>query len=321
MNAPRTRVQRRPVHGVLLLDKPLGLSSNDALAEGQVAAAGGEGRPHRHAGPAGHRRAAAVLRRGDQVQPAAPGCRQDLRGGRCSWASRRHRRCRRRGDRRAPGAGDHARRLAQVRRSSPGRSRQVPPMHSALKKDGKACTNTPAPASRSSASRATSRPRAGAAPSAAGPLLRSSPRSARAPTSARWAKTSARRWAAARTCFAAPNCHRAVRPSTQCVTLAELEACPSRTPGPAAAGGSAAAGHTRVTLGTEDAAGFLSGLRRRGAWADQEASGGVFGEAPAALLGTGHVKAGELIPGRLLSPIEIQQILRREANRHQSRNV
>src|SRR3954465_9140069 len=31
MHAPRTRVQRRPVHGVLLLDKPLGLSSNDAL--------------------------------------------------------------------------------------------------------------------------------------------------------------------------------------------------------------------------------------------------------------------------------------------------
>ena len=31
MNATRTRVQRRPVHGVVLLDKPLGLSSNDAL--------------------------------------------------------------------------------------------------------------------------------------------------------------------------------------------------------------------------------------------------------------------------------------------------
>lgn len=29
--APRTRIQRRAVHGVLLLDKPLGLSSNDAL--------------------------------------------------------------------------------------------------------------------------------------------------------------------------------------------------------------------------------------------------------------------------------------------------
>ena len=31
VSAPRTRVQRRPVHGVLLLDKPLGLSSNNAL--------------------------------------------------------------------------------------------------------------------------------------------------------------------------------------------------------------------------------------------------------------------------------------------------
>ena len=29
--APRARVQRRPVHGALLLDKPLGLSSNQAL--------------------------------------------------------------------------------------------------------------------------------------------------------------------------------------------------------------------------------------------------------------------------------------------------
>lgn len=31
MNAPRVRIRRRPVHGVLLLDKPVGLSSNDAL--------------------------------------------------------------------------------------------------------------------------------------------------------------------------------------------------------------------------------------------------------------------------------------------------
>ena len=31
MDAPRTRVVRRPVHGVILLDKPLGLSSNQAL--------------------------------------------------------------------------------------------------------------------------------------------------------------------------------------------------------------------------------------------------------------------------------------------------
>jgi tRNA pseudouridine55 synthase len=35
----------------------------------------------------------------------------------------------------------------------------------------------------------------------------------------------------------------------------------------------------------------------------------VYGEHPRALLGTAHVRGGELIPGRLLSPIEIQQIL------------
>ena len=67
-------------------------------------------------------------------------------------------------------------------------------------------------------------------------------------------------------------------------------------------------GHTPVTLGTEDAGRFLSGLRRRGGWPDASQVA-VFGDAPRALLGTAHVQAGELIPSRLLSPIEIQQIL------------
>ena len=35
----------------------------------------------------------------------------------------------------------------------------------------------------------------------------------------------------------------------------------------------------------------------------------VYGREPQALLGTAHSKAGELIPNRLLSPLEIQQIL------------
>jgi tRNA pseudouridine55 synthase len=67
-------------------------------------------------------------------------------------------------------------------------------------------------------------------------------------------------------------------------------------------------GHSRVTLGAEDAARFLSGLRRRGDWGDADAVA-VFGTDPPAFLGTAHVKASELIPGRLLNPIEIQQIL------------
>jgi len=70
-------------------------------------------------------------------------------------------------------------------------------------------------------------------------------------------------------------------------------------------------GHTPVTLAKEDAGRFLSGLRRRGNWPDC-AQTAVYGESPRALLGTAHVKAGELIPGRLLSPIEIQTILESE---------
>jgi tRNA pseudouridine55 synthase len=67
-------------------------------------------------------------------------------------------------------------------------------------------------------------------------------------------------------------------------------------------------GYTQVTLAPNDAGRFLHGIRQRGAWPDC-AKVAVFGTAPPALLGSGHVKAGELIPGRLLSPIEIQQIL------------
>nr|WP_222622396.1 tRNA pseudouridine(55) synthase TruB [Ramlibacter albus] len=93
----------------------------------------------------------------------------------------------------------------------------------------------------------------------------------------------------------------------QCVTLAQLEAMneeerlakllPVEALLP---------DHERVTLPPEDAGRFLSGMRRRGNWADHEQVA-VFG--PDTILGTAHVKAGELIPGRLLAPTEIEQIL------------
>jgi tRNA pseudouridine55 synthase len=96
---------------------------------------------------------------------------------------------------------------------------------------------------------------------------------------------------------------------SQCITLAELEALtePERL-GRLLPVEALLPGHVPVMLGSEDAARFLSGLRRRGGWRDAERVA-VFGEAPRALLGTAHAKAGELIPSRLLSPIEIQQIL------------
>jgi tRNA pseudouridine55 synthase len=65
--------------------------------------------------------------------------------------------------------------------------------------------------------------------------------------------------------------------------------------------------HTRVMLDTDNAARFLSGLRRRGAWQDA-ARVAVYAQDDQSLLGTAHVVAGELIPGRLLSPIDIEQI-------------
>ena len=46
----------------------------------------------------------------------------------------------------------------------------------------------------------------------------------------------------------------------------------------------------------------------RGQWADADHVA-VFGDTPPAFLGTAHIAANELIPGRLLNPIEIQQIL------------
>ena len=71
-------------------------------------------------------------------------------------------------------------------------------------------------------------------------------------------------------------------------------------------------GHNHITLNPDDAGRFLSGLRRRGTWPDA-AQVAVYGREPHALLGTAHVRAGELIPSRLLSPTEIAQILEQTA--------
>lgn len=61
-------------------------------------------------------------------------------------------------------------------------------------------------------------------------------------------------------------------------------------------------------LAAGEAGRFLSGLRRRVAERDCEAVR-VYGPEPRAFLGSAHVKAGELIPGRLLSPPEVQALI------------
>jgi tRNA pseudouridine55 synthase len=94
-----------------------------------------------------------------------------------------------------------------------------------------------------------------------------------------------------------------------CITLEQLEAMPE-TQRPTALQGvdSLLPDYQDVTLDADNAGRFLSGMRRRGGWPDADHVR-VFGQHPHALLGTAHVRAGELIPTRLLSPLEIQQIL------------
>jgi tRNA pseudouridine55 synthase len=63
-----------------------------------------------------------------------------------------------------------------------------------------------------------------------------------------------------------------------------------------------------VRLDADDAARFLAGMRRRLALADADRVR-VFGPEPKAFLGAGHIVDGELISTRLLSPTEVQGLV------------
>lgn len=312
MNAPRTRVQRRPVHGVLLLDKPLGLSSNQALQKAKWLL---------RAEKAGHT---------GTLDPLATGVLPLCFGAATKFsqlhldADKTYVATARLGVKTATGdaEGDviserpvHVtpQDLARAEAQFTGPIRQVPPMHSALKKDGKALyeyaregieveraprdvvihrlklTDTGAPEGQLAIKIEASVSK--------GTYIRTLGEDIGEALGCGAHLTSLRRTATGGFVEA------------QCITLEALEAMDEEErlaqllPAEALVDG-----HSRVTLGAEDAARFLSGLRRRGDWADASEVA-VFGTDPAAFLGTAHVTAGELIPGRLLNPIEIQQIL------------
>ena len=67
-----------------------------------------------------------------------------------------------------------------------------------------------------------------------------------------------------------------------------------------------------VRLSDEDAGRFLSGVRRRLPLADAP-NVRVYGPQAHAFLGSGHIQAGELISTRLLSPMEVQGLLAQKA--------
>ncbi len=311
MNAPRTRVQRRPVHGVLLLDKPLGLSSNDALQKAKWLL---------RAEKAGHT---------GTLDPMATGVLPLCFGAATKFsqihldADKTYEAVARLGVRTTTGDVEgevieqrpvpeiSPGKLAEVRARFLGAISQTPPMYSALKRDGRALYEYAR-----AGEEVHREPRevdvhelhlALTATSGGSPAVRIVARVSKGT----YIRTLGEDIGTALGCGAHLVSLRrtATGPfdTTQCVTLEALEATPEADrlallrPVQALLGG-----HARVTLGTEDAGRFLSGLRRRGHWADA-AQVAVFGP-DGQLLGTAHVRAGELIPTRLLSPLEIQQI-------------
>ncbi len=313
--APRIRVQRRPVHGVLLLDKPLGLSSNDALQKAKWLL---------RAEKAGHTGTLDPLASGvlplcfgaatkfSQLQLDAPKTYEAvaLLGVTTATGDAEGEVLQRR-------AVDPVQltpeRLAAVQAQFTGPIRQVPPMHSALKKDGKALYEyARAGVSVEREARDVTihaleltLTQAGQAQPAIKMVVTCS--------KGTYIRTLGEDIGAALGCGAHLTFLRRTDTGglgvARCVTLPALEAMgederlacvqPVET---------LLAGHVPVTLDEDNAGRFLSGMRRRGPWPDAPAVA-VFGTCPRALLGVAHITRGELIPGRLLSPIEIQQIL------------
>ena len=304
---------RRAVHGVLLLDKPLGLSSNDALQKVK--------RLYR-AEKAGHT---------GTLDPMATGVLPLCFGAATKFsqlhldADKTYEATVRLGVKTATGDAEGEvicerpvpviapERLAEVARQFTGALRQLPPMHSALKKDGKALYEY-----------------ARAGEDVARELrdvivheLQLSVLDARTlklvgkVSKGTYIRTLGEDIAEALGCGGHLASLRRIATGhfdlSQCVTLDALEAmsegerCDVLLPVDALL-----PGHTAVSLDAENAGRFLSGLRRRGLWQDNEHVA-VFGEQPRALLGTAHVKGGELIPERLLSPPEISQILEHQS--------
>ena len=310
--APRARVQRRPVHGVILLDKPLGLSSNQALQKVKWLL---------RAEKAGHTGTLDPLATG--VLPLCFGAatkfsQQHLDADKVYETTVRLGRQTSTAD--AEGEVIAERpvtctlgQVVEVLDRFMGPIRQVPPMHSALKKDGKALYEY----------------------AREGETVEREPREVViheldmldvqlqgdtpflrlrvACSKGTYIRTLGEDIGEALGCGGHLIALRRVQTGPfnagQCITLEQLEAMEEGERLQALHPVDCLLpGYTPVTLDTEDAGRFLSGMRRRGHWPDAPHVR-VYGEQPPALLGSAHIQAGELIPTRLLSPLEIQQIL------------
>lgn len=326
MTAPRTRVLRRPVHGVLLLDKPLGLSSNDALQKAKWLL---------RAEKAGHT---------GTLDPLATGVLPLCFGAATKFsqlhldADKSYEAVARLGVKTSTGDAEGEviaeravnvtpQEIAAVAQRFTGRVAQVPPMYSALKKDGKALYEyARAGIEVEREAREVTIHALKVIPSLENKEQQAIKMIVKC-SKGTYIRTLAEDMGEALGCGAHLTALRRTATGpfdlSQCVTLDALAAMTEDErlaclmPVESLLGG-----HTVVTLDKENAGRFLSGVRRRGSWPDEETVA-VFGPSTGAglatsvLLGTAHVKAGELIPGRLLSPLEIEQSLAQQANQEQ----
>lgn len=308
MKPQRARVPKRAVHGVLLLDKPLGLSSNDALQKAK--------RLYR-AEKAGHT---------GTLDPLATGLLPLCFGAATKFsqvsldADKRYTATLKLGETTttADAEGEVTRRReVQLSREQidaacqryTGLIRQVPPMHSALKRDGKALYEY----------------------ARAGQEIE---REARTVTIHH---IDILDWQHDRLVIDV-RCSKGTYIRTLAEDLGEVLGCGAHLSalrrtcsGPLAVEGAVTleqlAAKTEaerdallqpadtlladcplVRLNDEDAGRFLSGVRRRTPLADAKQVR-VYGPQPKAFLGSGHITAGELISTRLLSPLEVQGLL------------
>ncbi len=311
MNAPRARLARRPVHGVLLLDKPLGFSSNQALQKAKWLL---------RAEKAGHTGTLDPLATG--VLPlcfgAATKFSQMHLDADKTYEATLHLGVK---TSTADAEGEvlserpvvvSVEDIERVVRQFTGAVRQVPPMHSALKKDGKALyeyARAGIEVERAPRDVTIYALRVLEMPSQAAPHALKIEVSCSKGT---YIRTLGEDMGEALGCGAHLSALRRTRTGgfgqTQCVGLEALEAMTDgQRLGLLLPVDALLEGHQRVTLESESAARFLSGVRRRGHWPDADPVA-VYAAAPPALLGTGRVVAGELIPVRLLSPLDIGEV-------------
>ena len=310
--APRARVQRRPVHGVILLDKPLGFSSNQALQKVKWLL---------RAEKAGHTGTLDPLATG--VLPLCFGAATKFSQQHLD-ADKVYETTVRLGIQTTTADGEGeliAERpvtctLGQVVEALDrfmGPIRQVPPMYSALKKDGKALYEY---ARKGEIVEREARDvvihdleMLDVRLQGDNPFLRLRVVCSKGT----YIRTLGEDIGEALGCGGHLTALRRVQTgpfmAEQCITLEQLEAMHEGERLDALQPVDCLLqGYTAVTLDADHAGRFLSGLRRRGPWPDMPHVR-VYGVTPHSLLGTAHTVAGELIPTRLLSPLDIQQIL------------